>query len=100
MANPITIDIPHRLGAAEARRKLEGSVTQIAGIVPGGSLKSHRWEGNTLFFEIEALGQRVGTRLDVFNDHIHAVLDLPPMAALFADSIKAKLRGMGTKLLQ
>ena len=35
MTGPITIDIPHELGLAGARRKLEGSAEKIAGFVPG-----------------------------------------------------------------
>lgn len=99
MPDPITIDIPHTLGLAAARRKLADGVGQIAGFVPGGSLKSHRWEGDTLFFELEALGQRVATKLEVFDTRIHAVVDLPPAAALFANTIRARLGRIGTKLL-
>ena len=100
MTGPITIDIPHELGLAGARRKLEGSAEKIAGFVPGGSLKSHRWEGDTLIFEIEALGQRVGISLETFDRRIHAIVDLPPIAALFASGLKTRLRDMGTKLLR
>jgi hypothetical protein len=100
MADPITIDIPHKLGRAGARQKLERGVSQIAGAVPGGSLKSHRWEGDTLFFEVEAMGQRVRTQLEVFDTHVHALVDLPPFALLFAEKIKAGLTRVGTKLLR
>ena len=51
MPEPITIDIPHKLGRAGARTKLQAGVGQIAGIVPGGSLREHRWEGDTLVAE-------------------------------------------------
>lgn len=99
MTEPITFDFPHRLGVAGAREKLEAGIGQIAGILPGGSLRSHRWEGDTLYFEIEALGQRVSTKLELFETRIHAVVDLSPMASLFADAIKMKLTRIGTKLL-
>lgn len=99
MANPIAIDIPHNLSPDQARQKLDAGVGQIAGIVPGGSLRAHRWEGNTLHFEIQAMGQCVCTRLEVFEDRIHAIVELPPMAALFASTIRTKLKQMGTKLL-
>ena len=68
MTDPITIDIPHQLGLEGARAKLEQGVGQIAGVIPGGSMRSHRWQGNTLHFEIEALGQRVDTKLEVFKN--------------------------------
>jgi hypothetical protein len=100
MANPITVDIPHDLGAAKAREKLEKGAEQIASIVPGGALRSERWEGNTLFFEIEALGQRVDTKLEVFDTHVRAEVNLPPIAALFAEKVRKQLQQMGTKLLR
>lgn len=100
MTQPITLDIPHDLGRAGARQKLEQGMGQIAGIVPGGSLKEHRWEGDTLYFVIEAMGQRVTARIEVREVDIHAVVDLPPLAALFANTIKAQLGLVGTKLLR
>lgn len=100
MTDPITIDIPHQLGLEGARAKLEQGVGQIAGVIPGGSMRSHRWQGNTLHFEIEALGLRVDTKLEVFETRIHAVVGLPPLFALFATKIKAKLEQVGTKLLK
>lgn len=56
MSDPITIDIPHKLGLVQARQRIEQGVSQIAGIVPGGKLTTHRWEGDTLHFTVEAMG--------------------------------------------
>jgi hypothetical protein len=100
MTEPITINIPHKLGRAAARAKLNSGTSQLAGIVPGGSLKEHRWDGDTLFFTIEALGQRVASKIEVFEDRVHATVDLPPFAALFASKIRESLKGIGTKLLR
>jgi hypothetical protein len=100
MPQPITIDVPHELGRVAAREKLEKGVGQVAAAVPGGSLKSHHWEGDTLIFEIEAMGQRVGAKLEVFDTRIHAIVNLPPLAALFAEKIKTKLSQVGTNLLR
>jgi hypothetical protein len=46
------------------------------------------------------MGQRIMSRLEPFDDHVHAVLDLPPLLALFADKIRAKLAKDGPKLLE
>lgn len=100
MTEPITLDIPHSLGRAVARQRLESGVGQIAGILPGGSLKEHRWEGDTLLFVIATLGQRVAARIDVLESKIHAVIDVPPFAALFANAVKDQLGQVGTKLLR
>lgn len=99
MPGPITIDIPHELGRVAARERLEQGIGQVAAAVPGGSLRSHHWEGDTLTFEIEAMGQRMGAKLEVFDTRIHAIVNLPPLAALFAEKIKTKLSQVRTKLL-
>lgn len=100
MTDPIAIDIPHKLGLSGARSRLQGGIGQLADVVPGGSLKSHRWQDDTLYFELEALGQSVQAELEVFEERIHAVVALPPVAALFASSIRGALSQMGTRLLR
>ena len=100
MPDPITMDIPHKHGLQAVRDKLDKGVDKIAGVVPGGVVKDHRWDGDTLHFTIEGMGQRVATRLDVFEDKVHAVIDLPPFLALFADKIRAKLKTEAPKLLK
>jgi hypothetical protein len=100
MPDPIVIDIPHKAGRAGARAKIEQGFDQLIGIIPGGRVTEHRWEGDTLAFTVEALGQRVAARIDVLDDKVHALLDLPPTLALFASTIKAKLLESGTKLLR
>lgn len=100
MAKPITMDIPHQHGAQAVRAKLDRGVGKIADAVPGGVIKDHRWDGDTMYFTVETMGQRVATRLDVFEDKVHAVVDLPPFLALFAEKIRAKLQTEAPKLLK
>jgi len=100
MANPITVDVPHQLGKAAVRARLDGGIDKISASIPGGSVTDHRWDGDTLYFTIEGMGQRVATRLDVFEDKVHAVIDLPPFLALFAEKIRAKLKAEAPKLLR
>ncbi len=100
MAEPITVDLPHKLGRDAARAKLDHGIGQIVRAISGGSLKSNRWEGDTLFFEIEARGQRVAAKLEVLETRIHALVDLPPIGALFVEKIKAELGSVGTRLLR
>jgi len=99
MPDRLALDIPHCLGRAEARRKLENKLGHIAAALPGGSLKSHHWEGDTLFLEIALQGQRIESELDVHDDSVHAEVDLPPFGFLFADRIRAELNRVGTDIL-
>ena len=100
MTQPVEVDIPHKLGKAAARTRVEAGFKQIADLIPGGHVTTHRWEGDSLTFTIEGLGQRVSSRMDIFADKVHAVVDLPPFMALFAEPLRAKLAKEGTKMLE
>jgi Putative polyhydroxyalkanoic acid system protein (PHA_gran_rgn) len=100
MSEPVTMDIPHQLGRAAARERIEKGVGQLAQVIPGGVLNSHEWDGDTLTFVVEAMGQRVAARLDVLDTRVHAIIDLPAWAGLLAGRVKSKLLGAGTKLLR
>lgn len=100
MGEPITVDIPHKLGRAEARQRLINGVGQLTAMIPGSAITANRWDGDTLMFNIEGLGQRVAARIEVFDDHVRATLDLPAFLAFMADKVRAALSGTGRKLLQ
>ena len=97
---PVELDIPHKLGKAAARARVEAGFKQIADLVPGGRVTQHHWEGDSLTFTIEAMGQRISSRLDVFEARVHATVDLPPFLALFAEPLRAKLAKEGTVMLE
>lgn len=100
MADPITLDIPHKLGREGARARIGGGVGKIADMFPGGGQVEQCWEGDTLHFTVSAMGQKVASRLEIFEDKVHAVVDLPPMLALFAGKIREKLAREAPKLLE
>ena len=100
MADPVILDIPHKLGRDAARARIAGGVGKIAEIVPGGGHVEQRWEGDTLHFTVSAMGQQVASRLQVFEDKVHAEVHLPPMLALFAGKVREKLAEKATVLLR
>lgn len=100
MNQPVDFDIPHKLGRTEAKQRMTNSFGKLTEYVPGSTVTEHQWDGDTLTFTIEALGQRVGARMDVFDDKVHAVFDLPPMLALFAGKVRDQLVKGGQKLLE
>ncbi|MFC3581334.1 polyhydroxyalkanoic acid system family protein [Sphingomonas hylomeconis] len=100
MTEPITMDIPHKYGREGVRAKLDAGVDKIAGVVPGGVVKDHRWDGDTLHFTIEGMGQRVASQVELFDDKVRATIDLPPFLALFAAKIRDKLAKEAPKLLK
>jgi hypothetical protein len=100
MADPVKLDIPHRLGRDAARTRIAGGIGKLADMFPGGGALEQHWEGDSLHFTLAIMGQRVASRLDVFDAHVHAEVDLPPMLALFAAKIREKLAKDAPKLLE
>jgi hypothetical protein len=100
MSAPVDVDIPHQLGRAEARRRVEAGFGQLAGWIPGGAVSAHRWEGDSLHFQVGAMGVQVAARLDVGDKAVHAHLELPAFLGSFAPQIQEKLRQKGPDLLR
>ncbi|HEU4959460.1 MAG TPA: polyhydroxyalkanoic acid system family protein [Sphingomonas sp.] len=100
MGEPVEMDIPHKLGKAGVHARLDKGIGKIATMIPGGAVVEHRWDGDTMHFTVSAMGQRIASRLDTFDDKVHAVIDLPPLMALFANQVKAALEKEAPKLLE
>ena len=100
MSKPIDVDIPHKLGRTEARRRLADNIGKLTDHIPGGA--SHvisSWVGDRLSLTVEALGQKVDALIDVEETKVHARIELPGMLALFAAPIEAMLKAKGSDLL-
>lgn len=102
MATPITIVIPHRLGRAEARRRIETGFGQLQSQISGAHLANMQqtWDGDRLSFAAQALGQRIAGRLDVNESDVRIEVDLPAFLAGIADKIAGKLKREGALLLE
>ena len=100
MSEPIEMDIPHKLGKAGVHDRLDKGIGKIATMIPGGAMVDHHWEGDTMLFTVQAMGQTIASRLETSESNVHAVIDLPPMMALFANQIKAMLQKDAPKLLE
>ena len=101
MSRPISIDIPHKLGAAEAKKRIDAGFGQLQQQISGGLAQvEKRWEDDRLVFSAKVIGQAISGRLQVLDDAIKMEIDLPPMLAMIADTIKGRLRKQGTLLLE
>ena len=100
MSVPVTIDVPHALGLAEARRRVQDGIGKVAGWIPGGTMVEHHWDGDMLHFTLQAMGQQIASQLDVRADRVIATVDLPSFLAVFAEKLKAKLAKEAPKLLR
>ena len=95
------VNIPHKLGAAEARRRLEGKFSTLADKIPGGQ-GAHiveRWDGDRMHFSATAMGQEVSGLIDVLESNVRMELTLPALLAAMAGMIKGPIEKAGQKLL-
>ena len=102
MSKPITITIPHQLGAAEARRRLETGLEQLASQIPGGDAArfTQSWSGDVLNFSALAMGQAITGAVNVLDDHVRLDVVLPGMLGMIAGKIKGELQKRGQLLLE
>jgi len=100
MATPITISIPHQLGRAEARRRIEAGFARIIQQLPGtGGGSSERWDGDRLTFSVAAMGQSVGGVVNVLDAAVTIEIELPGVLGMIASGLKGRLQKVGQLLL-
>ena len=100
MQRPIDVDLPHKLGKDEARRRIAGNIHTLESHIPGGTSRvESTWAGDTLNLIVHAMGQKVDAKIDVMEAKVHCQIKLPMMLSLFAGPIEAMLRRKGDTLL-
>jgi hypothetical protein len=102
MNRVVTVDVPHALGRAEARRRIDEGFGRLQAQLGTGALArfERRWEDNRLHFRAEAVGQAITGRLDVLDNAVRIELDLPLLFAAIADRIKGRLKQETQLLLE
>jgi hypothetical protein len=101
MATPITTRIPHQLGRAEARRRIEAGFSKIIHQLPGGGgACSERWDGDRLTFGVTAMGQTVAGVIDVLDTAVTIEIALPGVLGVIASGLKDRLHKVGQLLLE
>lgn len=102
MSTPITVTVPHKLGEAEARRRLDEGFHKLAAQLGGGGLAQidKQWEGERLLFRVRALGQAVTGHADTFPEHVRIEVVLPGFLGMLAGKIQDGLQASGRLLLE
>lgn len=101
MSKAITITIPHELGRAEARRRIDEGFGRFAsqmGGVAGALQKS--WEGDRLSFSLQAMGQGISGVVEVAETAVRLEVLLPNLLAMIAGKLKGRLQKEGRLLLE
>ena len=102
MTTPIRIDIPHKLGVEEAKRRIErgfGELQDQIAVVRVAQVQK-AWDGDVMRFGMRVAGQAMSGRLTVLAEAIHMEIELPGMLGAIAGAIKGRLRRTGQLLLE
>jgi hypothetical protein len=101
MAEPLVVNLPHKLGREEARRRIAGGIGKLKDHIPGGNAEvSAVWSGDRLNLVVGAMGQRVDSRIDVEDDKVRVEVILPGLLGMFSDTISGFLQRGGAALLE
>ena len=100
MQKPIQVDLPHKLGRDEARRRIANNIHKLQEHIPGGAQVDSAWQGDHLDLSINALGQAVSAKIGVEETKVRVAVMLPGMLAMFAGPIEAMLQKKGNVLLE
>jgi hypothetical protein len=100
MNAPLKIQIPHQLGRAEARRRIESNFENLLRQLPGrAGARTERWDGDTLTFSVETMGQTVRGTIDVLETMVALDIELPGLLGKIASAFQNKLHKAGQLLL-
>ncbi len=100
MNKPIKVDLPHSLGAEEAKRRMQGGIGKLKDHIPGGGHVESSWEGDRMNIRVQAMGQEVVGHMDVADTKVHVELMLPAFMSLFSSTIEGLLKSRGSEMLE
>lgn len=101
MSKPLVVSIPHRLGKAEAVRRLKSGLGSArSDFRHVFTVQEETWAGDTLTFRLSALGQAASGIIDVREDHVQLEVQLPWLLHQIAEKAQGLIRKRGQLLLQ
>jgi hypothetical protein len=101
MTEPLVITISHRLGRAEAKRRIAAGLDQIrAAILPYVGTLDLGWQGDRLVFHVCALRQRIEGVIEVEDEAVRIEIMAPLLLRLLVGRAAGRIRREGARLLQ
>jgi hypothetical protein len=100
MSENVTVVISHRLGKAEAVRRLKEGLARTSGQLGSViTINQATWQGDTLCFSMRALGQSAAASIEVLDDALRIEVSLPGLLAKVVKRLIPILRKEATALL-
>jgi hypothetical protein len=101
MPYPVVVTIPHKLGKAEAQRRLQSGFSNIrSSFGEKFVVLKDQWAGDHLDFQASLLGQTTTGTVDVADDHVRLEVQLPWMLAMLANKAKELVSKQGRLMLE
>ena len=100
MSQPIVVTLPHRLGKAEALRRLQASFSNAQSSGASLFVFKNQWSGDHLDFRASLLGQSTTGTVDVAEDHVRLEVQLPWLLSMLANKAKALVEKHGKLMLE
>lgn len=101
MSKPLVVSIPHRLGKAEAVRRLKTGLEKARGEYSQiFTVQEETWAGDTLTFRVSAIGQSAAGTIDVREDHVQMELQLPWLLHQIVEKAQGLIRKRGQLMLE
>ena len=100
MSKAVTVTIPHELGRAEARRRVEAGFGDLSRHLGGLGAVTKTWDGDRLSFAFAAMGQAISGAIDVADRSVKLEILLPNLLAMMAGKLKGRLQKEGQLLLE
>lgn len=101
MGHPFTASIPHRLGRAEATRRLQAGLS-VARERFGRhiAVTEETWVGDHLDFRVVVLGHAAWGTIDVDDDAVRLSVELPALLRMLAEKTRALIQEKGRLMLE
>lgn len=100
MSKPVVVTIPHELGRAEARRRIDEGAGRLTQQFAAMGETRHAWDGDTLRFSVAAMGQEITGFIAVGEREVTLNVLLPGLLAMIAGKVKGRLQKEGQILLE
>lgn len=101
MSKPISVTIPHQLGQAEARRRIDAGFADLTRHLGGSAGALERaWTGDRLDFRLQSMGQAISGSVSVAATVVTVEVLLPGLLAILAGKVKGTLQKEGQLLLE
>ena len=96
----LTVSIPHQLSRVEAKERVETLLADLQRQYGGmASRATQSWDGDTMSFEVGAMGMSVSGKVFVEDVCVRLEVALPLALSMLAGSVKQRIEEEGRKLL-